>query len=100
MIFRRDKNVFTSLSRLNFRRDSRHDKNVNHVIVVAVRFIAFQARQLRKITFLSWLKSGATKTYINIYFAVAPETRHGQALPDRGQSSAPLTGAWILTTSD
>lgn len=51
MIFRRDKNEVACLSRLNFSRDSSHDKNGNHVIVVAVRFIAFQARQLRKITF-------------------------------------------------
>lgn len=89
MIFRRDKIEVACLSRLNFRRDSRHDKNVNHVIVVPVRFIAFQARHLRKFTLLSWLISGATKTYIYIYFAVAPETRHGQALPDRGAMLRP-----------
>lgn len=100
MIFRRDNNVFECLSRLNFRQDSRHDKNANYVIVSAERQHAFQARHLRKFTLLSWLISGATKTYINIYFAVAPETRHGQALPDRGQCFAPLTGAWLLTTSD
>ena len=73
MSFRRDNNVFTRLSRLKFRQDSRHDKNANHVIVLADRQNAFQARHLRKFTLLSWLISGATKTYIYIYFTVAPD---------------------------
>ena len=73
MIFRRDNNVFECLSRLNFRQDSRHDKNANYVIVSADHQNAFQARHLRKFALLSWLISGATKTYINIYFAVAPD---------------------------
>ena len=71
MNFRRDKNVFTCLSRLNFRHDSRHDKNANHVIVLADRLPPFQARHLRKFTLLSWLISGATKTYIYIYILLS-----------------------------